>query len=570
MSNKNHGLQILLTCTRPDEWREEKYVLANVIRSGNVERLNSSIFIESSTCHDFFSVYHETNIFSDVNAICPPWDEWTALHFAVYLGRTEMVKILLEKHNAYVNRHSMIFGASPLLIAIGSGHHELIELLLRHGADINDTSGHVNGMVITPMMLAVMKKDATACRLLLDFPSAQKLHVNFFHHSMKHSYLSEACAQNQVEIIDMLIAAGADVNFMKGTEFSSMPLHICFECNNAVTFKRLLHAGAKCSYDLNTTLLHAAIVQNKPQLLQIILEKHPISVNKSCYVNRPFFLPVNIAVHENKMDCLRVILSCGGKVDPPSQYDFGPLHTAVLFGRKEMVNFLIKEGASVHSVVMTASFPEYNHNLIGWQSPLSIACGTNKLDIVRELIFAGNVHPTKGNANLCLMQYGFLSSLNKNLDILESLIFRGLPIDASCLCHIEDRSLVNLVICRDFWETATLLVVHGAIPDWLCHEASHMCLIENFPLNFVESLLVSGACLRNKRASERIVADELWKQHRKETSAPMTLEKLCVRSLRTGLRNNRKCHQRTVWLDIEDLSFPNHIKDLLKMKSALA
>lgn len=103
------------------------------------ETLNSG-----GACHlDFMHAYFESQLFPSTIAKPPRIlnDEWTALHLAVYQGKSEMVKLLLETHNARVNGHSILFHLSPLMIAIGKGHHNIMKLLLAHGADANDNSG---------------------------------------------------------------------------------------------------------------------------------------------------------------------------------------------------------------------------------------------------------------------------------------------------------------------------------------------------------------------------------------------------------------------------------------------
>jgi hypothetical protein len=103
---------------------------------------------------DFMHAYFESQLFPTTIAKRPRIfnDEWTALHLAVYQGKSEMVKLLLEEHNARVNGHSIVFLLSPLMIAIGKGYHNIMKLLLSHGADANDNTGRQ-----VPMSVYVMK-----------------------------------------------------------------------------------------------------------------------------------------------------------------------------------------------------------------------------------------------------------------------------------------------------------------------------------------------------------------------------------------------------------------------------
>ena len=65
------------------------------------------------------------------------------LHFACECGKTQIIELLL-KHNAdieskdYTNVHSIFFSnKTPLMVAVNQGHIEIVELLIQKGANIN-------------------------------------------------------------------------------------------------------------------------------------------------------------------------------------------------------------------------------------------------------------------------------------------------------------------------------------------------------------------------------------------------------------------------------------------------
>ena len=72
---------------------------------------------------------------SGPNVYCSSPTRHTLLHNACALGKTEIVRLLLEKGaNMNVANTS---GATPLHIACFNGHTEIARLLVDHGADIN-------------------------------------------------------------------------------------------------------------------------------------------------------------------------------------------------------------------------------------------------------------------------------------------------------------------------------------------------------------------------------------------------------------------------------------------------
>lgn len=58
---------------------------------------------------------------------------WTALHYSAASGDTDITAILLDKH-AYIDAESPS-QLTPLMIAAREGHEEVVDLLLREGAD---------------------------------------------------------------------------------------------------------------------------------------------------------------------------------------------------------------------------------------------------------------------------------------------------------------------------------------------------------------------------------------------------------------------------------------------------
>lgn len=64
------------------------------------------------------------------------YKEWTPLHFAASKGETEMVEMLLKK-GANIEAKTMREGESALFLAVREGHEETVTLLINNGANID-------------------------------------------------------------------------------------------------------------------------------------------------------------------------------------------------------------------------------------------------------------------------------------------------------------------------------------------------------------------------------------------------------------------------------------------------
>ena len=76
--------------------------------------------------------------FVDINAVDFE-DEWTVLMYACYYGQIDVVDRLLNVEGCDVNYrgYSEIIDESALSLAVEMGHHEIVDRLIVHGADIH-------------------------------------------------------------------------------------------------------------------------------------------------------------------------------------------------------------------------------------------------------------------------------------------------------------------------------------------------------------------------------------------------------------------------------------------------
>jgi ankyrin repeat protein len=132
-------------------------------------------------------------------------DGCTALYVAVEFGYSKIVELLVE-FGADVNAKKLDSGETPLLFAIELGHLNIVQFLLSHGADANEP----NSMGDPPIYFAAFSNHhAIAISQALISAGANVNALNSKHQSALH-----AASQNgNVDIVRLLINAGADVNY---------------------------------------------------------------------------------------------------------------------------------------------------------------------------------------------------------------------------------------------------------------------------------------------------------------------------------------------------------------------
>nr|XP_027239378.1 ankyrin repeat and SOCS box protein 8-like [Penaeus vannamei] len=131
---------------------------------------------------------------------------WTLLHHAVYKGAHEIAQLLIE-NGANVNasdRHDR----TPLLLACYRGNHQIADLLLEAGAEVNvqDWAGQ------TPLHWAAYEGTVETVQLLLDFGAdttiKNKEGLRYDNLLLKH--LTSPSATNDADTVVRLLSAGAD------------------------------------------------------------------------------------------------------------------------------------------------------------------------------------------------------------------------------------------------------------------------------------------------------------------------------------------------------------------------
>eukprot|EP01087_Luapelamoeba_hula_P022808 TRINITY_DN8268_c0_g1_i1.p1 TRINITY_DN8268_c0_g1~~TRINITY_DN8268_c0_g1_i1.p1 ORF type:complete len:290 (-),score=57.05 TRINITY_DN8268_c0_g1_i1:4-849(-) len=178
-------------CAKEDEPSRNKRLLTNAVKQGKLDQVKSLINSAPYLTPELADAYGETLV-----------------HHAAFRGQLGVLSYLLEQSPDLVHTHSAKERETPLHRACRSAQKDtqpyVIQMLLRKDALVDDT----DRADMTPLMRACYENNTAVVEILLK-AGASTTAVD----ATKATALHWACYRNsQKQIIDMLVAHGADVN----------------------------------------------------------------------------------------------------------------------------------------------------------------------------------------------------------------------------------------------------------------------------------------------------------------------------------------------------------------------
>ena len=375
---------------------------------------------------------------------------------AIEVGYLHGVKGLL-KAGADVNKMHGSNQDKALEAAALKGHVECVKALIEAGADVNMVKGDESSMC---SIVAAVKSGSKRCVETL-IKAGANVNLKCKHRRWNYDInaLVEAIFHKNVDIVQMLVEAGADVNSHQGL---TSPLTLASEVGLCKAVELLLHAGAdvndqwRCMY--GTPLMHA---------VRFSFSEHP---------------PINY------LNCMELLIDAGADVNAIDIHYSTALTTAVKVGFDEGVDLLLRSGGNE-----------------GLSKALTAAVGTGFPKCAQLLVDAGaDVNEDQGYDHRPLSQLGCVRNLIGTEDIDdEDLLQKAL-------------SKINLVEC------GKILLRAGAkinVKNWRDHNNAlrhYIGINREHPQREICMLLyAAGETLQGTTVA---VSDPNW--HPKESAEP--------------------------------------------------
>ncbi|CAJ1065483.1 ankyrin repeat and protein kinase domain-containing protein 1 [Xyrichtys novacula] len=289
--------------------------------------------------------------------------EKSLLHYTVASGNAESVKHVLSL-GAEVNC-TTARGYTPLIVAVLQRFHELIYLLLEHGAapDLGDEDQW------TALHFAAQSGDDRIVRLLLDKGAAADAREK-----AGWMPLHLACQNGHETVVRLLLSRLSEEAVGEREAQGRTPLHLSSTYGHHGIVKLLLSQGADpnaidCSM---STALHLAADEGQNRIVRQLLKS---GVNPNCADSRGF-TPLHLAALKGHTGICRQLLSNGVSPDIRTLQCWTPMHLAALRGHEATVVQLESQGACVNA-----------RGENGW-TPLHLACHQNEAEVVANLLSA--------------------------------------------------------------------------------------------------------------------------------------------------------------------------------------
>ena len=255
-------------------------------------------------------------VFNDVNAIklltplADPDVQTDALIRAARDGNDAVVRALIDK-GAPIN---CIGVDEPLETAIYAGHGSIARMLLDAGANVYRS--HLEA--------ALFNGNIEVVRMMFD----TEVGKNF---TTDDDIFTEAAEHDHIEVVRMMLTAGANVHADDDSAFKSACRH-----GNIEMVRLLLSAGAHVDANQDEPL-QLASVNGHVEVVRLLL-------NAGAHVNAVHESALRKSVLAKQVDVVRVLIAAGAWVNVDSE---SPLNLAVELGDVAMVRLLLESGARV-------------------------------------------------------------------------------------------------------------------------------------------------------------------------------------------------------------------------------
>ncbi len=298
----------------------------------------------------------------------------TPLHFVTGVLYASMVMLLLQRH-ANINAKDA-FQRCALHISASHGDLKMCSLLLDHGCQVDSRDINLQ----TPLTLAAEARSLDVFDLLLARSNLKSKDSTF------NATFFAAVEAGKIPIAERCIASGLSLKSLGNDSYKSATL--AAKSGNVEMLDLMIRQKCRIKDKDNNgwTSLHFAADDGHAAIVEALLEKHiPGKATTSKKET-----PLHLAVKGGHFAAIDLLLRGKGESQLGSKdsHDQQPVHHAVRGGIQDIWNIMISHNAATN-----------NENKFGWR-PLHIAVAYGHKDILEQLVARGaNIEEKLGTAS---------------------------------------------------------------------------------------------------------------------------------------------------------------------------
>tara|TARA_R110000868_G_scaffold346617_7_gene607732 strand:+ start:1135 stop:2577 length:1443 start_codon:yes stop_codon:yes gene_type:complete len=258
------------------------------------------------------------------------------LYNATYEGNfTEALTLLAAGANPQFNQTNE-FQDTPLIAAAYRDQGDIARLLL--GKKINPNQQNTEGC--TALLIAAQLNNAEIVELLIKHGAD----VNAIHDKTKVTPLYIAAQLNHIDTVRLLLNNKADHN-LRGHE-SATPLHIASQMGSLEVAELLLQHGANPNLGLlddGITPLYLAVEKKKVKIVKLLLANWA-DANRCNSTDGGS--PLHVAAQASFIEAAAMLLQNGAKINAVTKEGATALHISIALGDMNMASYLLSQGAA--------------------------------------------------------------------------------------------------------------------------------------------------------------------------------------------------------------------------------
>jgi uncharacterized protein YwqG/ankyrin repeat protein len=250
----------------------------------------------------------------------------------------EEVRLLLQAGMDVTRRHMANY---PLEAAIGTGDRDLVLAFLGSGVDVNLEYGEPeHAKKETALIFAVQQNRPEICRLLIaEGADPNYLQINA-HREEDQTPLEIAIDHHHQEIFEILMEQ-TDLSLGRGLHYEGRHIHLACRAGNLEMVRTLLDRGVEVNLrgGVNEiTPLHVAVAEDHPAVVALLLER-------GADVNAPD-RRLNVPLHSVRgCEVARMLIAHQAAVNAPNDFGETPIFKQ---HHPEIVQLLLENGAHVN------------------------------------------------------------------------------------------------------------------------------------------------------------------------------------------------------------------------------